>query len=114
MSEGHLRRGDVVVAILAGDYGKPRPVVVAQADLFNGTHESVVVCPISSKITGLSLFRVPLGASETTGLKMDSEIMVDKIGAAHIGRVRNRIGRLSNAQLSALDAALRVWLELPE
>jgi len=108
------RRGDVVVAVLAGDEGKPRPVVVVQSDLFNGTHESVVVCPISSNITGLSLFRVALGASETTGLKMDSEVMVDKIGAANISRTRNRIGRLSRAQMSAVNTALRVRLELPE
>lgn len=114
MSEARLRRGDVVISVLAGDYGKPRPTVVVQSDLFNETHESIVVCPISSKVTGLSLFRVPLSASETTGLKEDSEVMVDKMGAAKISRTRNRIGRLNRMQMSAVDAALRVWLELPE
>ncbi|MGA7239832.1 MAG: type II toxin-antitoxin system PemK/MazF family toxin [Bryobacteraceae bacterium] len=114
MSEARLRRGDVVLSVLAGDYGKPQPTVVVQSDLFNGSHESIVVCPISSKITGLSLFRVPLDASEMTGLEKDSEVMVDKMGAASISRTRNRIGRLSRPQMSAVDAALRLWLELPE
>jgi mRNA-degrading endonuclease toxin of MazEF toxin-antitoxin module len=49
-----------------------------------------------------------------TGLEKDSEVMVDKMGAASISRTRNRIGRLSRAQMSAVDAALRLWLELPE
>ncbi len=69
MSEAHLRRGDIVVCGLPGDYGKLRPAVVVQADLFNEKHPSMAVCPITSEITGLSLFRVPLGASETTGLR---------------------------------------------
>ena len=103
----------MVVCVLSGDYGKPRPAVVVQSDLFNGTHASVVVCPISSDVTGLSLFRVDMAASEESGLRKDSEIMVDKITAARRTRVSRRIGRLSQAQMSRVDGALRTWLELP-
>ena len=35
------RRGDVVICVLSGDYGKPRPAVVVQSDLFNPTHASI-------------------------------------------------------------------------
>jgi mRNA interferase MazF len=63
MSEGY-RRGDIVLTVLSGDYGKPRPVVVIQSDLFNETHASLVLCPISSEITGLTVFRAHLPASE--------------------------------------------------
>ena len=31
-----MKRGDVVTVALPGDYGKPRPAVVVQADHFNG------------------------------------------------------------------------------
>jgi mRNA-degrading endonuclease toxin of MazEF toxin-antitoxin module len=37
------QRGDVVVCVLSGDYGKPRPAVVVQSDVFNPTHASVTV-----------------------------------------------------------------------
>lgn len=113
MNEPTFRRGDVVICVLSGDYGKPRPALVIQSDLFNETHPSVVVCPISSEMTGLTLFRVLLAASESTGLRRDSEVMVDKMSAASRGRIRRRVGRLSRPQLERVDAALRLWLELP-
>jgi mRNA interferase MazF len=107
-------RGDVVVCALPGAFGKPRPAVVVQADLFNPTHKSVVVCPVTSDLTGLTLFRIPIAASVATGLRRPSELMIDKISAILRTRITKRIGRLSRAQISHLGRALRLWLELPE
>jgi len=113
MTEAVFRRGDVVVCAFSGDYGKPRPALVVQSDLFNETHASVVLCPISSEITGLSLFRVAIPASDAAGLRKDSEVMVDKLAAVRRTRVARRVGRLSRAQMALVDGALRLWLELP-
>jgi len=113
MNEPAFRRGDVVVCALAGDYGKPRPALVVQSDLFNETHASVVLCPISSDLTGLNLFRVAVSASEGTGLRKNSEVMVDKVTAARRERVSRRIGHLSRSEMGFVDRALRIWLELP-
>jgi mRNA interferase MazF len=74
----------------------------------------VVVCPISSEITGLTLFRVAVAASHSTGLRKDSEVMVDKMAATTRARLRQRIGRLSPSQMAIVDTALRLWIELPE
>jgi mRNA interferase MazF len=109
-----FRRGDVVIAVFSRDYGKPRPAVVVQSDMFNATHASVVLCPISSELTGLNLFRVKAAASKMTGIQAASEIMVDKMGAVAAGRIRQRIGRLSPAQMEIVDSALRLWLDLPQ
>lgn len=38
------QRGEIVVCVLSGDYGKPRPAVVVQSDLFNPTHASITNC----------------------------------------------------------------------
>ena len=113
MTEHGIRRGDVVVCVLPGDYGKPRPAIVIQSDLFNETHASVVVCPITSEITGLHLFRIPIPASKESGLHKDSEVMADKLTAIRRTRLRDRIGRLPGAGMSLVDRALRLWLELP-
>jgi mRNA interferase MazF len=51
-----IKRGDVAVCAALGDYGKPRPAVVVQSDLFNGTHASVVVCFIASHLQDAPLF----------------------------------------------------------
>jgi mRNA interferase MazF len=106
------RRGDIVLAVLSGDYGKPRPALVIQSDLFNETHASLVLCPLSSEVTGLTAFRVHLPASEETGLRVESEVMVDKMIAAKRERIRRRIGHAPREQLATVDRALTLFLSL--
>jgi mRNA interferase MazF len=36
-----LKRGDIALAVARGDYGKSRPAVIVQSDLFNPTHASL-------------------------------------------------------------------------
>ena len=112
-NEPGLLRGDVVVGVFARDHGKPRPAVVVQSDAFNQTHTSLLLCPITSEITGMSMARVKLPASTATGLQQESEVMVEKLGAVERRRIRQRIGQLTAAQMESVDAALRVWLDLP-
>jgi len=107
-----VKRGDIVVCALAGDYGKPRPAVIVQSDLFNPTHASAVVCPITSHTVDAPLFRLPLPANPKTGLGKDSQIMVDKLTAIKSDRIRECIGALNPRQRSDLDKALKLWLGL--
>ena len=44
-----MKRGDFVTIALQGDFGKPRPALVIQSDLFDA-HSSVTVLLLSSKI----------------------------------------------------------------
>jgi mRNA interferase MazF len=65
-----LTRGAIVVAAARGAYtGKPRPAVVVQSDLFNPTHASLTVCPVTSDCVDAPLFRLPLPAGGRTWLK---------------------------------------------
>jgi len=112
MSKLQVRRGDVVLYAAAGDYGKPRPGVIVQSDLFNETHASVTVCPLTSDVTGLRLFRVPMGPGEGTGLKSSSEAMVDKVVSIRRERIARKAGVLGRGDLAAIDEALRLWLGL--
>lgn len=107
-----MKRGDIVLCALAGDYGKPRPAVIIQSDLFNSTHASIVVCPITSHIVEAPLFRLHLPADGKTGLKTDSRIMVDKMTAIRTDRIRKRIGSLSAKQRPDLDKAIKLWVGL--
>lgn len=105
------QRGDVVVCVLAGDYGKPRPAVVVQSDLFNPTHASITVCPITSEKANAPLFRLPLRAGHH-GLRQSSWIMADKITSIRRERIARKIGALDTPEVRSLDETLQRWLGL--
>jgi mRNA interferase MazF len=107
-----MKRGDVVICAAPGDYGKPRPAVVVQSDLFNGSHSSVVVCLITSHLEDAPLFRISVPSGKATGLKQESQVMVDKIIAIPRNKVTGRAGALPANALQEIDRALRLWLEL--
>jgi mRNA interferase MazF len=102
-----LNRGDVVTALFCED--KPRPGVVARASRYSGS-ENVTLCPITSTLAGGPLrVRVAPGAS---GLNTASEILPYRITTLPAHRVGARLGRLSRAELHALNGVLRDWLDL--
>ena len=62
-----VKRGAIVIVAARGAYtGKPRPAVIVRSDLFNPTHASVSICPITSDIVDAPLFRltVPPGRGQ--------------------------------------------------
>jgi mRNA interferase MazF len=108
-----VKRGDIVLAVARGDYGKPRPAVIVQSDLFNPTHASVLVCLLTSELVEAPLFRLTLSPSPVNGLEQVSQIMVDKLLALPRTRVRGRIGALDHATLQGLNRSLALLLGLP-
>jgi mRNA interferase MazF len=82
-----VRRGDVVVVSLPGDAGKPRPAVIVQNDILNEHVRTVLLCPITSFSSDPSFFRVPVEPTSENGLRLPSEIMVEKLQAANHSKV---------------------------
>lgn len=106
-----MRRGDVVLIALPGDYGKPRPAVIVQSDLLNSeTPSSYIVCPLTATLTGQSEIRIPVEPSSTNGLRVRSEVMVEKVSAASVLRLRDVIGRLDASVIRSIDRALLLIL----
>ena len=106
-----MTRGDIVVIATRGAYtGKPRPALVVQSDVFNPTHASVTVCPISSDCIDAPLFRVPVPPGARTGLRAASQVMVDKVVSVPRASVSDAIGRCEGWEIEAVDGALRHWL----
>lgn len=108
-----MKRGDLVLCVVAGDYGKPRPALVVQSDLYNETHASVVVLPVTSHLLDAGLFRIALKPGLENGLKKDSQVMVDKVTAIRRDRIRERIGVVSEAVLGQVETSLKHFLDLP-
>ncbi len=105
-----MKRGDVVVASPRGDYGKPRPCVVIQSDLFEPT-DSLLVCLITSEIGEAADLRLTLSPAASNGLRVPSQVMVEKITAVRRARCR-KIGTLNPSEIGRLNALLAMVIGL--
>ena len=107
-------RGDVVTVAASGDYGKPRPAVVVQSDVFPPEHASVIVCQMTSTLSNAPDFRVTIDPSVQNGLRRTSQIMADKPVTVRRGKVSDRIGRLDRADVVRLNRALAFCMGLSD
>jgi mRNA interferase MazF len=104
-----VKRGDIVVVAVQGDYGKPRPAVIVQSDLFNKTHPSITITPVTSTIVDAPLFRVTVEPSKENGLRSLSQVMVDKVTTVRRKRIGQRIGRLEEDTMLRVNRSLVLW-----
>ena len=95
----------------SGYVDKPRPVVIIQDDLFDAT-SSVTVCALTTDPTDAPLFRIPIDLDDTTGIRQPSRLMVDKITTVPRSKLGERIGRLSDDDMTRLGRSLAVFLGL--
>lgn len=102
-------RGDLAVVALQGDFGKPRPALIIQSDLF-AEHPTVTVLPITSDLREAPLLRLTVQPSPENGLRSPSQIMVDKAHTVLRDKVGQRIGRLDGATMVAVNRALALFL----
>jgi len=100
-----VKRGDIITVALSGDYGKPRPAVIIQSDRLAET-DSILICLITSDIREAAFHRLTVPAHASTGLRKDSQIMVEKIVAARKDRCSQPIGALDPTTLMALGELL--------
>ena len=106
-----MRRGAIVLVALAGDYGKPRPALVVQADTLTADDcGSVVICPLTTHLTGAASFRVAVDPTEANGLRVRSEVMVEKLAGVARTRLRDVIGHLDRTTMTAVERALLLVL----
>lgn len=105
-----MKRGEIVTVALPGDYGKPRPAVIVQADLFNDTHASITVVPVTSSLVNAPLFRLAIEPSPRNGLRTLSQLMVDKLTTVRRERIGATIGLLEPEPMTRLNRALALWL----
>lgn len=93
---------------LQGAFGKPRPALVIQSDLFD-EHPSLTVLPITSELRATPLFRITVEPDAENGLRQVSQVMVDKPQTVPRENVGEPFGRLSSESLLAVNLALAVF-----
>ena len=92
-----MRRGQFVVVATSGDYGKQRPALVVQSELF-AELPSVVICPLTTTLRNdADQFRLEVEPSERNGLREVSQIAIDKITVIPVAKIGGVIGEAGGA-----------------
>jgi len=104
-----MRRGDLVTVAAQGDYGRPRPALVVQSDLFDEL-SSVTLCLVTSTLLEAPLFRITVDPSPENGLQRISQVQVDKITTVKRQRVGGVIGRLDDATMLKVTRSLAAFI----
>ena len=104
-----VKRGDMVTVVLPRAYGKPRPALVIQSDLFD-EHPSVTILPVTSDLRDTPLFRITVESTSENGLLKTSQVMVDKSQSVPRNKIGKTLGRLDDAALLSVNRALALFL----
>jgi len=106
-----LKRGSVII-VAHGEFGRPRPAVVVQANELGSTTTTILVCPIISDVVEKLPLRPDIEPKVENGLRLPSQIMTDKIVAMPRDHVRREIGIIDPETSGRLDSALLIGLGL--
>ncbi len=104
-----MKRGDLVTIALPGDFGKPRPALIIQADQFEQTG-TVTVLLVTGSLVDAPLIRQTIDPTPENGLRKNSQVMVDKAMSVRRDRVGSVIGRVDSASMLAVTRALAVFV----
>ncbi len=94
---------------LQGDFGKPRPALVVQADVF-AEHPSVTVLPVTSALVAAPLLRITLQPSADNGLTKPSQVMVDKALTVKRDKLGPAFGHIEADTMVEVERCLAVFL----
>ena len=106
-----MTRGDLVTVAMPGDFGKPRPALIIQADRFQDTG-TVTVLLISGTLIDAPLLRPLVKPNPENGLHKPSQVMIDKAMSVKRDRLGASFGRLDDDTLLSVTRSLAVFLGL--
>ncbi|MEO8408943.1 MAG: type II toxin-antitoxin system PemK/MazF family toxin [Propionivibrio sp.] len=104
-----MKRGDLVTIAMQGDFGKPRPALVIQADQFD-EHASVTILPVTSSLVDAPLVRVTIEPSSGNSLQKTSQVMIDKAMTVKRDRIGQSFGRIDAEAMVEVERFLLVFL----
>jgi len=107
-----MKRGNVVTVVMQGDFGKPRPALILQSDVFSNIHATVTIALISSQMIEAPIFRLDVQPDEANGLTRPSQVQIDKIMSIRSEKIGAVIGELNDVMMVRVNRALALWLGL--
>ena len=107
-----VKRGEIYYAdlspVVGSEQGGMRPVLIVQNDTGNRHSPTIIAAAITSK-TGKAKLPTHIALNgRSAGLNRDSIILLEQIRTLDKSRLRERMGRLDERTMSAVDVALSV------
>lgn len=106
-----MRRGELVTVAKPGDFGKPRPALVIQADPFAETG-TVTLLLVSSTLVDAPLIRPTLHPTPENGLHKPSQVMIDKAITVRRDKLGPSFVRLDDEAMLSVTRLLALFLGL--
>ena len=104
-----MRRGELVTVAMPGDFGKPRPALIIQADQFDATG-TLTLALLSGTLIDAPLIRLTVEPTALNGLRKPSQIMIDKIMSVKRDRLGDAFGKLDDEVMLAVNRSLALFL----
>ena len=107
-----VKRGDIYYAdlspVVGSEQGGMRPVLIVQNDTGNRHSPTVIAAAITSQTGKAKLPTLIELSGHSVGLNRDSVILLEQIRTLDKSRLRERMGRLDESTMNAVDNALAV------
>ena len=107
-----VKRGEIYYAdlspVVGSEQGGMRPVLIVQNDTGNRHSPTVIAAAITSQMGKAKLPTHIELTARGCGLNRDSIILLEQIRTLDKSRLRERMGRLDESTMSAVDNALSV------
>ena len=107
-----VKRGEIYYAdlspVVGSEQGGMRPVLIVQNDTGNRHSPTVIAAAITSRLDQAKLPTHIALNGQSAGLNRDSIILLEQIRTLDKSRLRERMGRIDESTMNAVDAALAV------
>ncbi len=107
-----VKRGDIYYAdlspVVGSEQGGVRPVLIVQNDTGNRHSPTVIAAAITSRLDKARLPTHITLPSGSVGLNRESVVLLEQIRTLDKQRLRERMGRVDEGTMNAVDAALAV------
>ena len=111
-----VKRGEIYYAdlspVVGSEQGGMRPVLIVQNDTGNRHSPTVIAAAITSQLGKAKLPTHIELTARSCGLSRDSLILLEQIRTIDKSRLRERMGRLDDVTMKAVDNAINVSLGL--
>ncbi|MEW8993875.1 type II toxin-antitoxin system PemK/MazF family toxin [Clostridium sp.] len=111
-----IKRGDIFYAdlspVVGSEQGGIRPVIIIQNDVGNRYSPTVIVSAITSQINKAKLPTHVEISSEEYGLNKDSVVLLEQVRTLDKRRLKEKIGHMTDEDMTKVDVALKISLDL--